>query len=124
MSRLRPLRQHLVRRNLPSKALRVVASAWILCGCGSPDTPHAVGAVSDASCNQCHGDGDYGAPAVDHSDRRHCISCHQVSEYRPVPHTLEMPDCLGCHEQGAGSAPVMTHPDYGAGCRRCHASSE
>ena len=99
------------------------ASALLLSACEIPETPHAVGAISDNSCNECHRDGNYGAKAIDHPDRRHCVSCHDVSEYRPVPHSLETTKCIGCHAQGGGSIPKSSHADR-SDCGRCHASSK
>jgi hypothetical protein len=104
-------------------ALSGAAGLLFLSACDIPETPHAVGAVSDGSCNECHQDGNYGAKAIDHPNRRHCVSCHEVSEYRPVPHSLEMSDCVGCHAQGAAGAPKTSHPDR-PNCGRCHASSK
>lgn len=99
-------------------ATAVIASL----GCGSLETTHAVGALGDDSCLQCHRDGDHGAPSIDHPDRRHCVSCHEVLDWRPVPHSLETDDCLFCHEQGVAGGPPTSHPDR-ADCMRCHASS-
>jgi hypothetical protein len=112
--------------NLPTTkaALAIIAAiAGLFCGCGMQDTPHAVGALSDDSCLQCHQDGEYGARAIDHPDRRHCVSCHEVGDLRLVPHDLSMSDCLSCHEQGTAGAPATSHPDR-LDCVRCHASSQ
>jgi hypothetical protein len=113
----------LIGRLLSRLARALLAMSMITAlGCGMPDTPHAVGALADESCLQCHRDGDYGAMSIDHPERRHCVSCHEVLDWRPVPHSLEMTDCVSCHEQGAGGALTTTHPDR-PDCARCHASA-
>ena len=93
-----------------------------LTGCGLPETPHAVGALGDETCLQCHRDGDHGATSIDHPGRRHCVSCHEVRDWRPVPHSLEPGDCVSCHGEGLAGAPKTSHPDR-VDCVRCHASS-
>ena len=100
-----------------------VALIGLCCGCGVPETPHAVGALADDSCLQCHREGAYGAPAIDHASRRHCVSCHAARDFRPVPHSLTWSDCLSCHEQGTSGAPATSHPDR-PDCVRCHASPQ
>jgi len=123
------LRANLFRTKTGSGRLRVAlaiiaaAVAGMFCGCGIAETPHDVGALSDDSCLQCHQDGEYGARSIDHPDRRHCVSCHQVGDLRLVPHSLSMSDCLSCHEAGTAGAPATSHPDRPE-CVRCHASSE
>jgi hypothetical protein len=113
----------LIGRLLSRLARALLAMSMITAlGCGMPDTPHAVGALADESCLQCHRDGDYGAMSIDHPERRHCVSCHEVLDWRPVPHSLEMADCVSCHELGAGGALTTTHPDR-PDCARCHASA-
>jgi len=110
----------------PRSSLATVAAAAIigLCsGCGISATPHAVGALADDACLQCHRGGEYGAASIDHADRRHCVSCHEVRDLRLVPHSLALSDCLSCHEQGASGAPATSHPDR-VDCARCHASAE
>lgn len=103
-------------------ARAVIAIGVVTCvGCGLQET-HPVGALGDDSCLACHRDGEYGASSIDHPDRRHCVSCHEVSDWRPVPHSLELTDCLSCHEQGMAGAPETDHPDR-PDCARCHASS-
>ena len=95
-----------------------VAFVGLCCDCGVPKTPHAVGALSDDSCLQCHRDGAYGAASIDHADRRHCVSCHEARDFRPVPHSLTLSDCLSCHERGTSGAPATSHPGIGAyGCQ-------
>lgn len=103
--------------------LVVLPALAALGGCAIAETPHAVGAVSDGSCNECHREGAYGAKAIDHPERRHCVSCHEVSDYRPVPHSLEMSNCVACHTTSAGAGPATSHPDR-PHCARCHASSK
>jgi hypothetical protein len=114
---------------LMSRLLRAVIATGLIAtgliaslGCGLPDTPHAVGALADDSCLQCHQDGDYGATSIDHPNRRHCVSCHDVLDWRPVPHSLDMDDCVSCHERGEAGAPTTSHPNR-PDCARCHASS-
>ncbi len=94
-----------------------------LCGCGMPATGHAVGALADDSCLQCHRDGEYGAASIDHADRRDCVSCHEVLDFQPVPHRLDWSDCLACHGRSGSTVTVTSHPDR-SDCVRCHASSE
>ena len=103
-------------------ALAVAGAVALYCGCGLPETPHAVGAVADDSCLQCHRHGDYDAGVLDHPDRSHCVSCHQVSDFRPIPHSLALSNCLSCHELAGGRAPVTSHPERPE-CARCHASA-
>lgn len=117
-------------KELTDKQIRLLAAmpaiAGLICllvGCGIADTPHTVGAVSDDSCNECHREGEYGAKAIDHPDREHCVSCHQVIDYRPAPHSFELSNCVDCHAEGAADAPKTSHPDR-PNCERCHASSK
>jgi hypothetical protein len=115
IARCGPLMVRLVRAAI---ATAVIASL----GCGSLETTHTVGALGDYSCLQCHRNGDYGAPSIDHSDRRHCVSCHEVFDWRPVPHSLDTADCLFCHERAGAGGTATYHLDRDD-CTRCHARS-
>ncbi len=106
-----------------ANTITAAAVVILFCGCGIPETPHVVGALADDACLQCHRDGEYEAASIDHPDRRHCVSCHEVRDLRLVPHSLDDSDCLSCHEQGMFGAPVTPHPER-PDCVRCHASSD
>jgi hypothetical protein len=100
----------------------VALGVLLLSACEIPQTPHTVGSVTDDCCLQCHRNGDYEAPRVSHPDWSHCVSCHEAPDYRPVPHTMDVPDCLTCHGPGVDVAPNVSHPGR-PDCASCHNSA-
>ncbi len=90
----------------------------------------------NATCLECHGSTDSGAPVVDppafaksvHSGLT-CVTCHdQVTDY-PHPESMPRPDCASCHSDQAeayarsihGTAGAMGNKDV-ARCASCHGS--
>ena len=116
--------------------LIIIAMVGSTIACGFPDTPHPVISAEDDSCLACHEEGVGNAVAIDHPERTHCVSCHEVQDYAPPrwrnPGSIETPhgiadetddSCLACHAEGVAGASVTPHPDQ-SGCLSCHVPAE